>query len=301
VSIDPAQDRDTLKKLLKAAWAASAPCLVPFTLLLSFNQVDLLSWTALGRLGILSILVLLLCLAYLFWRGRFWAATPALLVFAGAIVYFAGAFIRVADMYLGVNPGEYMSLFMMLSPQLVIIVISITLGLVVWRGVRICWRLAPQPMSKRFWGIVILWVLVLGGDFWYQAAGWRYFDDPGDLMVRMCQQDQQLVKEARQRLYDLGASAVPDLLFGMAAPDPDLSCLRQSSRQAILDLGKQATEPLVKEAAEGNVQALRVLADLGDKRALTPLRELHAALKPDSPPEYKKALETALDKLGGSG
>ena len=301
MSTEPAIAPDTLKKLLKAAWAASAPSLVPFVLLLSFNQVDLLAWTGLGRLGIISLLVLLFCLAFLFWKGRFWAAVPALAVFAGAMVYFGMVFLRVADKYLAVAPGQYLDLIMMLSPQLVIIVISITLGLVVWRGVNICWRLGSQPVSKRFWGIVILWTLVLGGDFWYQASGWRYFNDPSDLMVRMCQQDPQLAKEARQRLYDLGVSAVPDLLFGMASPDPDLSCLRQNSKRAILDLGKQATEPLVTAAAEGNVQALRALADLGDKRALAPLRDLHAALKPDAPPEYKKALEDALSKLGGTG
>ena len=100
---------------------------------------------------------------------------------------------------------------------------------------------------------------------------------------------------------EIGPAAVPELLFGMAAPDPDLSCLRQSSKQTILDLGRDATEPLLQAASEGNVHALKALAELGDKRALSSLREIKAGLKADSPPEFQKALEEAILKLEGEG
>ena len=170
-----AADQTTVRNLLKAAWAASALAVVPFVLLISFNQVSLLSWTSLGRLGVVSLLVLIFCLAFMFYRGRFWAGLPALAAFGGAIIYFGLSFLRVADKYLSVAPGRYFDLFMMCSPHLVIITISLTLGLVVWRGMRICRQLGPQPLSKRFWGIVILWALVLVGDFWFQAAGWASF------------------------------------------------------------------------------------------------------------------------------
>jgi hypothetical protein len=292
-------ERQSLKYLLKSAWAVSAPAVVPFVLLISFNAVDLLAWTGLGRLGIGALLVLLVGLAYLFWKGRFWAAVPAVLAFGSGLAYFLMSFFRVADKYLSANPGQYWELFMMCAPHLVIITICLTLIIVVIKGMKLSWAIGPQPLSRLFVGVLLLWMLALGGDAWYQSSGWRSFNLASDLMVRMCQGDPTLRREVQSRLLSLGPEVVPDLLLGVSTPDPDLGCLREHSSQVVLAFGKQALDPLLDAAKAGDTGAVRLLGELGDKRALAHLRGILKDLKADSPDELRSTLQAAIGKLKG--
>ena len=297
-------DRQTVKNILKAAWATAAPAVIPFVLLLTSNLVDLLNYASLSRLGIGSILVLFLCLAYLFRRGWWIAGLPSLLVFAGAMVFFALKFFRPYLAYIQANPPrgfhDYFSPLLMLSPSLVVVVVSLTLSVVLIRGMQACRFITSQPAGRLFWGIAVLWSLLLVGDYWYQSSGWRYFDQPSDMVVRLCSGDKAVQAEAKERLLKIGVSATPVLLEGMAAPDPDLECMREGCEKLIKSMDRAAVPGLLAAAKEGNETAVLMLGKIGAKRAVEPLRKLLKNPPQDSPPGFKKSLEKTLELLGAT-
>ena len=295
-------DRQAGKDILKAALATAAPAVVPFVLLLTANLPDLLNYASLSRLGVGSIMVMFLCLAYLFRRGWWLAGLPALLAFAGAMVYFAMKFFRPYLAYLGANPpqgfNDYLSPILMLSPSLAVAAISLTLAVVLIRGMRACRFISPRPAGRLFWGIAILWVVLLAGDYWYQSSGWRHFDQPSDLVVRLCSDEPKIRSEAKERLLKTGVAATTVLLQGLSTPDPDLDCMRDGCEQLLVAMDKAAVPALLEAAKAGDANAVRLLGKAGDKRALEPLRALLNKPPEGSSPQFKKNLEQALEKLG---
>jgi hypothetical protein len=290
--------------MLKAALAAAAPVLAVVVILISVDAVGIMDITHLGRIGLAALGVVLAGLAFLLWRGRWWAGVPAMFVFMFAMVYFALKFIRPLLAYFQVNPlqgvGSVIEPFVMLSPSLVLVLISFLLFRVILRGVKLAKRLAPRPVSTAAWGVILLWVFVLAGDAFYENLAWRWWPTPSDLVVRLCLgRDRSMAAEAADRLHQMGPDAVPSLLLGMAAPgsSPGLACLRESSLNVLVGMGGAAVPALVGHAKDGNQEALVALARIGDTRAARPLREYYLSEGRTSSPEYDKLLEATIKKL----
>lgn len=253
------------KALLKACLATAAPALVAGVALISADALSLLQGTSLSRWGILAIGVIVVILAYMFWRGRNWAAYPSLAACAIAAVYFLWKVLRPLIAYFSVNPFNSLSdLFnplMMLSLQMVVALLSIGMGVVIYKGLVLNRRLQPRRVSKQAWVLLFIWLAVLAGDGLYQWKGWLYFKNPSDLVLRLCVGDEQQRATAESMLLELGSAAVDELLAGMKTEGPGLGleCLRRSSRQVLVKMGPEAEPALLEAIKEGNTQAQEVM------------------------------------------
>ncbi len=293
------QEQIQLKTLLRSALAAAAPAVVAFVALISANAVDLLQIFHLGRVGMAAMGVLAVSLGHLLWRGRWWAGLPSLAAAAVAVVYFAFKFARPMAAYLAANPinslGDVLHPLVMLSPSLVVVVICVGLVMAIYKGTRLARAMGPRPVGRSAWVIFFVWLALLGGDLVYQQSGWRLVKSPDDLVVRLCQP--QVREEAQRYLLEEGPGAVPALLTGMAAKDPDLECMRRGSLQVLAGMGSAALEPLIQAAGEGKVEALVALQALGDRRAARPLLEIYRRPKPPGGPEFQAVLRQTIQKL----
>ncbi|MCB2188739.1 MAG: hypothetical protein KQJ78_20155 [Deltaproteobacteria bacterium] len=266
----PEMPPDTHKRLLKASLAAAGPTLVALVVLMSVNDINQLEYLRLGDLGVLAAGVLLGGLAFLLWRGRWWAAFPALSIYVTGGWFFLEKFIRPMNLYFSVNPyrgvDDLIPPLMMLSPALVIMVLCLALAVAVYQGLRLAQKLAPRPVSLAVWGMLALWLLVLGGDFYYQNAGWRHFPRASDLVVRLCSPDPAVKVLAEDEILKMGGEAVPALLLGLSTKDVDLGCLRQGSRQMLAELGDEGRRAMEQEAQAGNEQAVAALRELNQEK-----------------------------------
>lgn len=290
------------KTMLKAALAAAAPVLAVAVAVFTLDAVSTLQLAHLGRIGLTGLGVVLGGLAFLLWRGRWWAGLPAMFACLFGMVYFALKFIRPMLFYFQVNPlkgiGDFVHPFVMLSPSLVLLLISFVLFRVIYRGVKLARQLEPRPVSYAAWGVILLWGAVFVGDSFYENLAWRWWPTSNDLVVRLC--DRSDVTEARMLLLDMGPEAVPSLLLGMAAKGPNLECLRQGSLEVLIRMGSGAVPILVDEAKDGSQEALVALSRIGDRRAAAPLREHYLDKQRASSPEYDKLLQATIKKLDPS-
>ncbi len=295
------QDMANIKVLLRGALAAAAPGLVPLVALVSVNAVDVLTYVPLDRFGLAAAFVVLTSMGYLLWRGRWWAGLPALLSAAAATVYFSIKFVRPLSAYLKANDinnlGEHLWSLVVLAPSLVLILVSLTAGLVVYKGIQMARKLGPRPVSPVVWGVVILWLLLLAGDAVYQHYVWRYLQRPSDMVVRLCVGKPQLRAEAEGYLIRMQGKAVPELLAGMAVADTGLECLRQSSRQVLVKMGASVQPELLDAARAGSLEALVVLRDIGDPRVAEKLLEIYNASGRQHTPEYDDLLREIIVQL----
>lgn len=289
------------KRMLKASLCAAAPAVVPFVLLITTNSVSLLESTGLGRLGIAAAMILILFLAHLFWKGRWWAAIPALICAVGAAILFIYRIIRPLSAYFKANPvkdiGDVTEPLFLLSPAMVIIVISITLAYVIFKGIGLVRTLEQRPVSTILWGLCAVWALALAGDAWYQQSGWRSFDHPSALIVRLCAHEQRHLAEAREKLLKIGPPAVPELILAAGVEDPDLDCLRAESRVILKGLGAAAGQPLVNAARQGNRTALGLLREMDLKGAVKPLLEFYQDPTRESSEEFEAELKETIEAL----
>ncbi len=293
-----------LKTMLKAALAASFPALVAFVVLISLSVVDIVHYASLDRLGVAAGGVVALALAYLLWRGRWWAGLPSLALCAGGAVVFSLKFLRPLMRYLAVNPvrdfGDLTSPILLLSPALVLVVLCIILGLAIYRGVKLARRLQPRPVPWAAWGILFIWLAVMGGDYIYQQSGWRWFKSPSDLVVRLCSTRPELRREVENYLLEQGADAVPVLLLGMATDDADLDCLRQGCWSVLFRMGPRIMPQLLQAARQGSPEAVLALQGLGDRRAAGPLLQLYRDPKRKFSPQFEQLLKETIHKLNPS-
>ncbi|MFH2126713.1 MAG: hypothetical protein ABIK12_09355 [Pseudomonadota bacterium] len=287
------------KTLLRSSLAVSAPAIVVFTILISANAVDILQSAHLGRMGVAAAGVLAIGLGFLLWRGRWWAGLPTMAASALAAIFFAYKFARPMAAYISANPvnslGDVFHPLLILSPSLVVVVICVALTMATFKGVRLARELGPRPVSKKAWILLGLWLVLLGGDYAYQQAGWRLFKSPGDLVVRLCQP--KVHDEARNLLLAQGVKAVPFLLQGMAASDSDLQCLRKGSLEVLSAMGPVAILPLLEAAKDGSMQALVALQAINDPRAADPLLNIYRTPKPKRDPEFQLQLRQTIKKL----
>ncbi len=240
-----ASERDKkAKERFKYCLAAAAPALVPLVIIISTDALTMRRLAPLDRWGYLALAVIGVILAYLLWKGKWWAGLPSMAVFALAGVIFAVKAIRPLWAYYQANSfqGESGGLtpFLMVSPALVIVVLAVALARFSYKGVRMVGKGKPGRVSMKTWGILIVWLMVLLGDVAYQGVGWRYVKNPDDLVLRLCLGDTAQRQEAERMLLKQGSAAVPALRLGLGAPGPGLECLRKQSRAVLNQMGIQA-------------------------------------------------------------
>ena len=289
-------DVQQFKVLLRSSLAAAAPVVIVFTALITANAVDILQTAHMSRLGLAAAGVLSIGMGFLLWRGHWWAGLPTMVISAGAALFFAYKFARPMALYLSAN--EFRDIFqaiMLTSPSLVLTVLCTGLCMLIYKGVQLARQLVPRPVGKGAWILLGLWLALLAGDLVYQQAGWRAFNSPGDLVVRLCQP--QVSEEAKGLLLEEGAKAVPSLLDGMAATDHDLGCLRDGSLEVLTAMGPAALDPLLAAVKDGNLQAVIAINAIKDPRATKPLLEIYRNPKPDGDPEFQSQLRETIKKL----
>ncbi|MFH2128517.1 MAG: hypothetical protein ABIK12_18535 [Pseudomonadota bacterium] len=260
----------TSKTLLKGGLAAAAPGLAVLVVALAAEPTNLLQNAKLGFWGLLAVAVELFALGYLLRKARWWAGLPALAACLAAIVFFITAFLRPLLAYWQYNPinslGDVLEPLMLLSPQLVLVLISFTLGLVVLRTMRLARTAAPGRVTIMAWGVMALWLVILAGDAWYQNLGWQSMGGPKDYVVRLCLGSEADQRTAQDKLRELGMEAAPALVRGLSlggrAVDPLLDCTREKSGLLLQEMGRDA------------LPALRDAADKGDEKAAALLRRI---------------------------
>ena len=259
------------KTLVKGGLAAAAPGLAVVVIAFTVEPTILLQNVNLGLLGLLGVAVELFALAYLLRKGRWWAGIPALAASLAAVVFFLLKFLRPLLAYWQYNPvkdlGGALEPLMLLSPQLVLALISLTLGLVVFKAVRQARHGAPLAVSRLAWGVMLLWLVILAGDAWYQNQGWRSLAGPKDLVLRLCLGDEGDQRTATELLRRQGVKAAPALVRGISlggrAADPVIDCTREKSRALLKALGPQARPALEQAAKAGDARAAELLRQMG--------------------------------------
>ncbi|MBU4565377.1 MAG: hypothetical protein KMY53_14765 [Desulfarculus sp.] len=257
----------TSKSLLKGSLAAAAPGLAVLVVALAAEPTNLLQNAKLGFWGLLAVAVELFALGYLLRKARWWAGLPALAACLAAIVFFITAFLRPLLAYWQYNPmnslGDVLEPLMLLSPQLVLVLISFTLGLVVLRTMRLARSAAPGKVTLLAWGVMALWLVILAGDAWYQNLGWQSMGGPKDYVVRLCLGSEADQRTAQNKLRELGMEAAPALVQGLSlggrAVDPLLDCTREKSGLLLQEMGREALPALREAEAKGDEKAAALL------------------------------------------
>ena len=261
----------TAKTLVKGGLATAAPGLAVVVIAFAVEPTSLLQSVNLGLLGLLAIAVELFALGYLLRKARWWAGLPALAACLAAIAFFITKFLRPLLAYWQYNPikdlGDALQPLMLLSPQLVLALISFTLGLVIFKTMRVARRTAPLPVSRLAWGVMLLWLVILAGDAWYQNQGWKSLAGPKDLVLRLCLGSEADQRIAQQLLRQDGAKAAPALVQGLSlggrAVDPVIDCTREKSELILKQLGPQALPALRQAAQQGDPKAAALLRRMG--------------------------------------
>jgi hypothetical protein len=255
------------KNLVRGGLAASAPGLPVLVVAFTVEPVDLLQMAGMGQFGLVGLAVVLFTMGYLLRKARWWAGIPGLIAAAWAMVYFARSFVRPLNAYLEHNQTagftDLIEPLMLLSPQLVIILISFTLGLVVFKTMRLAWGLAPLPVNRYAWIMMAMWLVIAGGDVVYQHSLWQKFGGPRDMVLRLCIGESQEQERMRRMLLNQGAKAAPALIEGLYAGGKAVGettdCMRISSRELLITLGPAAVPALREAAAKGDKKAAAVL------------------------------------------
>ena len=255
------------KSLVKGGLAAAAPGLAVLVVALAAEPTFLLQNAKLGFFGLLAVAVELFALGYLLRKARWWAGLPSLAACLAAIVFFITKFLRPLMAYWQYNPmnslGEVLEPLMLLSPQLVLVLIAFTLGLVVLRTMRLARTTAPGKVTRLAWGVMLLWLVILAGDAWYQNLGWQSMGGPKDLVLRLCLGSESDQRTAQNRLRELGVEAAPPLVRGLSlggrAVDPVIDCTREKSSLLLQEMGRQALPALRDAAAKGDGKAAALL------------------------------------------
>lgn len=261
----------TAKTLVKGGLAAAAPGLAVVVIAFAVDPTILLRNVNLGLLGLLGVAVELFALAYLLRKARWWAGIPALAASLAAVIFFILKFLRPLLAYWQYNPvkdlGDALEPLMLLSPQLVLALISFTLGLVIFKTMRVARQSEPLKVSRLAWGVMLLWLVILGGDAWYQNQGWKSLAGSKDLVLRLCLGSEEDQQTAQRLLRDKGAEAAPALVQGISlggrAVDPVIDCTRDKSRLLLRELGPRALPALEHAAKAGDPKAAELLRRMG--------------------------------------
>ncbi len=156
------------KTMLRGGFAAAAPGLVALVAATTAARSTLNDYTGMGGMGVAALGVVFFCLAFLFARGRWWAGIPSLICAAWAMWVFSASAARLLTLYYQYNPIVYFSditaPFPVVSLQLCLMVIAISLSWVIFKTVRLSRTVAPLPVRRYVWGAMGLWLFVAAWD-----------------------------------------------------------------------------------------------------------------------------------------
>ncbi len=151
--------------MVKGGLAAAAIGLMAIVAAFTVPLPLLHQYTGMGTMGVSALGVIFFYAAFLFARGRWWAGIPAIIGTGFAAWVFIEKAVRLLMIYYKHNPiitlGDFMAPFPFLSFQLVLIIITSSLGYFIFKALKFSRTLSPQPISKSMWGAMGLWVMVV--------------------------------------------------------------------------------------------------------------------------------------------
>ncbi len=156
------------KTMIKGGLAAAAPGLVAIVAAFTVPVSLLNQATGMGIMGVAALGVIFFIAAYFFKRGHFWAGIPALSFVGWAIWMFGGKVVRLLTRYYEHNPivtfNDFLAPLPIISLQLVLVFITFSLGLVIFKAMNLTRALSPQPVNRFVWGAMGLWGMIIALD-----------------------------------------------------------------------------------------------------------------------------------------
>ncbi len=154
--------------MLKGGFAAAVSGLVAIVAAFTAPLPLLNQYTGMGTMGMAALGVIFFYAAFLFSKGRWWAGLPSLF-FTGAMTWiFAGKAVRLLMLYYEHNPAitfsDIIAPLPFISLQLVIVFITLSLGVVIFKAIKLSRSLSPQPVNKSLWGSMALWIVIIALD-----------------------------------------------------------------------------------------------------------------------------------------
>ena len=153
------------KTMLKGGFAAAGPGIIALVAAFTVPVPLLIEYTAMGSMGVAALGVIFFYAAYLLYRGYWWASIPSLSVAAMGLWFFGSKALRLLTLYYEHNPiitlTDLIAPFSIISLQLVLVFVSCTLGLVIFKTARFCMGVSPHPVKKYVWGAAGMWGVVI--------------------------------------------------------------------------------------------------------------------------------------------
>ncbi|MBU1343978.1 MAG: hypothetical protein KKE44_16045 [Proteobacteria bacterium] len=153
------------KILLKGGLAAASPGMAAVVASFTVPLPLLQEYTGMGSMGVAALGVLFFYAAFLFTRGQRWAGLPAIVCLGGATWGFSVNAARLLSLYYKHNPvvtfNDIIAPLPMISLQLTFMVLSSTLGYIIFKAFRLSRSLSPRPINRLVLGSLGLWLLVI--------------------------------------------------------------------------------------------------------------------------------------------
>ena len=156
---------DFQKIMLKGGMAAAAPGIVSIVAAFTATLAVLQQYIGMGRLGTAAVGVIFLGAAYFLSRGHWWACIPSIL-FTGWVVWILTAkAVRLLILYFTHNPifnlKDIIAPLPLISFQLILLIMALTLGIVILKTFLLCRSIKPQPVNRLVLGSLGLWLVVI--------------------------------------------------------------------------------------------------------------------------------------------
>ncbi|MCF6247662.1 MAG: hypothetical protein L3J69_09900 [Desulfobacula sp.] len=156
------------KTMLKGGLAAAAPGLVAIVAAFTAPISLLNHFTGMGNMGVAALGVIFFGAAYFFKKGHWWAGIPAIFFTGWGVWVFTAKAARLLTLYYIHNPiitlNDIIAPFPVISLQLMLVFITLSLVLVIFKALKLTRFLSPQPINKYVWGAMGLWGVVIAMD-----------------------------------------------------------------------------------------------------------------------------------------
>jgi hypothetical protein len=153
------------KTMLKGGLAAATPGLAAIVAAFTVPPAMLHEFTGMGSMGVAAMGVIFFYAAYLFSKGRRWAAMPGFVILGWTAWGFAANAAGLLSLYFKHNPivtiNDVIAPLPVISLQLTFVVLAATLGIIIFRAFKLSSSLSPRPVNRLFFGSLGLWLMVV--------------------------------------------------------------------------------------------------------------------------------------------
>ncbi len=153
------------KTMLKGSLAAAAPGLVALVAAFCAGQSFLQNYIGMSTMGVAALGVIFFGTAYLFFKGHLWAGLPSIFFTSCAVWFFTTKAARLLMLYYTHNSiatlSDIFAPFSFISLHLVLVLITFSLTIIIFKALKVCSKLSPQPINKFVWGAMGLWTVVI--------------------------------------------------------------------------------------------------------------------------------------------